>query len=239
MPRKYMSTVNTRAANSATLDLFDRNSDTHAQQITIAPGAVLLKEFVLPEFTVPLIDAVQLIAERAPFRHMVTPGGYRMSMAITNCGAVGWVSEQSGYRYAPFDPINGLPWPQLPSLFIELAQHAAQQAGFSDFAPDTCLLNCYTPGARLSLHQDKNERDFSAPIVSVSLGMPAQFLFGAVQRKQKVQRLLLQHGDVVVWGGPARLAYHGVAPLAASAPRIDHHPFLSGRRINLTFRKAL
>lgn len=203
------------------------------QCIEFAPGAILLRHFAADD-AAELLAAVEVINERAPFRHMITPGGYRMSMAITNCGEVGWVSARSGYRYASTDPDSGSPWPPLANIFVELAARAAQRAGFDDFMPDTCLINCYKTGARLAPHQDKNERDFCAPIVSVSLGLPAAFLFGGVQRKQRMQRLLLAHGDVVVWGGPARLAYHGVAALADG-----YHPATGNRRINLTFRKAL
>ncbi|HSB97474.1 MAG TPA: DNA oxidative demethylase AlkB, partial [Spongiibacteraceae bacterium] len=197
-----------------TADLFDATTDAGAQRIEFAPGATLLRGFAAAD-AAALLSAVQVVVGRAPFRHMVTPGGYRMSMAITNCGAVGWVSDRSGYRYAALDPLSGEAWPTLPELFAASATAAARQAGFDNYCPDTCLINCYEPGARLSLHQDKNEKDFAAPIVSVSLGLPALFLFGGAQRKYRVQRLPLLHGDVVVWGGPARLAYHGVAALAA------------------------
>lgn len=216
--------------NDVTDDLFDDFAEQ--RRLQIAPGAMLLRGFAGPEATA-LLAAVQDIVAQAPFRHMTTPSGYRMSMAVTSCGAVGWVSERSGYRYAAHDPEGGAPWPPLPPLFMALARQAAQAAGFPGFDPDSCLINRYAPGAKLSLHQDQDEHDFSAPIVSVSLGLPAQFLFGAVARKARVQRLPLRHGDVVVWGGPARLAYHGVAPLD------DGQHEATGRcRINLTFRKA-
>jgi DNA oxidative demethylase len=216
-----------------TRDLFDESADSGAQQIEFAPGATLLRGFAAVD-SAELLSTVLAIVERAPFRHMITPGGYRMSMAISNCGAVGWVSDRSGYRYAALDPQSGNIWPPMPPLFFALAVRAARRAGFDNYRPDSCLINCYEPGARLSLHQDKNEKDFSAPIVSVSLGLPAIFLFGGAQRSQRAQRLPLQHGDVVVWGGPTRLAYHGVAPLAAG-----EHPLVGARRINLTFRCAL
>jgi alkylated DNA repair protein (DNA oxidative demethylase) len=164
---------------------------------------------------------------------MVTPGGYRMSVAMTNCGALGWVTDRTGYRYDPIDPETGRPWPQMPLSFRELAEGAAAIAGYEGFVPDACLINRYEPGARLSLHQDKNEGDFHQPIVSVSLGIPAAFLFGGPRRVDKPERVELTHGDVVVWGGPDRLRYHGVAPLKDRC-----HPLLGRYRINLTFRKA-
>jgi alkylated DNA repair protein (DNA oxidative demethylase) len=164
---------------------------------------------------------------------MVTPGGFRMSVAMTNCGAVGWVTDRSGYRYSPVDPESGSPWPAMPGPFRRLAHDAAAQARFGTFEPDACLINRYEPGAKLSLHQDKDERDYGAPIVSVSLGLPATFLFGGLSRRDPQMKIPLAHGDVVVWGGRARLAYHGVSPLKAG-----HHPTLGACRINLTFRKA-
>jgi alkylated DNA repair protein (DNA oxidative demethylase) len=165
---------------------------------------------------------------------MVTPGGFRMSVAMTNCGDAGWVSDRSGYRYDAIDPDSGKRWPAMPPVFADLAARAAGRAGFDGFATDACLINCYEPGARLSLHQDRNERDFDAPIVSVSLGLPAVFLFGGARRTDRPMRVPLEHGDVVVWGGPARLAFHGVAELHDGT-----HPLVGCRRINLTFRKAL
>ena len=165
---------------------------------------------------------------------MQTPGGYTMSVANTNCGPVGWVSDTHGYRYAALDPLSGQPWPALPACFLALAQSAAAQAGYAGFVPDACLVNEYLPGAKLSLHQDKNEKDMRAPIVSLSLGLPAVFLFGSPSRKDKPQRYRLVHGDVVVWGGPSRMAYHGVLPLADGA-----HALLGRKRINLTFRRAM
>ena len=156
-----------------------------------------------------------------------------MSVAMTNCGAYGWVSDAHGYRYATHDPNSGVPWPAMPPEFLTLAQQAATAAGFNGFIPDACLINRYAPGTKLSLHQDKDERDFMAPIVSVSLGVPAVFLFGGQRRQDTCQRVPLTHGDVVVWGGPARRFYHGVSPV-----KQDTHPFANAARINLTFRKA-
>ena len=164
---------------------------------------------------------------------MITPGGFRMSVAMTNCGVLGWVSDRSGYRYDVMDPEGSQPWPPMPDPFLRLATRAAAKAGFQKFVPDACLINRYDPGARLTLHQDKNELDYDQPIVSVSLGLPATFLFGGLKRADKTIRVQLRHGDVVVWGGPARLRYHGVLQL-----KEGHHPLTGGHRINLTFRKA-
>jgi DNA oxidative demethylase len=198
----------------------------------LAPGAWLLRGFALAHVAA-LMAAIELIEAAAPFRHLVTPGGFRMSVAMTNCGSLGWVSDRRGYRYDPRDPLSDRPWPPMPPVFVELARTAAQAGGFSAFAPDACLVNRYEPGARLTLHQDKDERDFSAPIVSVSLGLPGIFLFGGDLRKDKQRRIPLQHGDVVVWGGPARLRHHGVLAL-----KDGHHELLGAQRLNLTFRRA-
>jgi alkylated DNA repair protein (DNA oxidative demethylase) len=198
----------------------------------MAEGAVLLRGFTLARQE-ELLAALREVIAAAPFRHMVTPGGFTMSVAMTNCGKVGWVTDRRGYRYDVNDPESGQPWPAMPSVLLTLARDAAEAGGFTDFAPDACLINCYVPGAKMSLHQDKDETDFSAPIVSVSLGLPATFLFGGLKRSDKTQRYRLTHGDVVVWGGPSRLFYHGVAPLAEG-----EHPLLKRQRINLTFRKT-
>ncbi|SOZ39527.1 DNA oxidative demethylase AlkB [Cupriavidus neocaledonicus] len=218
-----------------TFDLFDDLPEDSAATPAIeslADGAVVLRGAARANADVLLAD-VQTIVARAPWRHMVTPGGLKMSVAMTNCGACGWVSDARGYRYDAVDPLSGQAWPDMPASFRELAASAAAQAGFAGFAPDACLINRYVPGTRLSLHQDRDERDFTAPIVSVSLGLPAVFLFGGMRRADKPQRIRLAHGDVVVWGGPSRLAFHGVAPLADG-----DHPLLGPLRINLTFRKA-
>lgn len=212
-------------------DLFGY-SDVPARE-QLADGALLLRGYA-SDTAVELLQAVDAITTAAPFRHMITPGGYRMSVAMTNCGSVGWVSDRRGYRYQPTDPDTGRPWPAMPATLTELAAQAAAEAGFAGFMPDACLINRYAPGTRLSLHQDRNERDLRAPVVSVSLGLPAVFLFGGTQRSDRPRRHRLAHGDVVVWGGPARLAFHGIAPLAD-----DVHPATGACRINLTFRKAL
>ena len=213
-----------------TLELFEGMAQGGRE--ALAEGAVVLRGFAVPH-EVAIFAALQDITAQAPFRHMITPGGYRMSVAMTNCGAYGWVTDRTGYRYDGMDPDSGKPWPHMPDALVQLARDAAASAGFEDFVPDACLINRYEPGARLSLHQDRNERDFSAPIVSVSLGIPAVFLFGGLRREDKSVRVRLTHGDVAVWGGPARLRYHGVMPL-----KENHHPLVGGHRINLTFRKA-
>jgi alkylated DNA repair protein (DNA oxidative demethylase) len=195
-------------------------------------GALLLREFVAVE-SQQLLEEVARVAEVSPFRHLVTPGGYRMSVAMTNCGRVGWVSDRSGYRYDPVDPDSGLAWPAMPAMFLDVASRAAAAAGFSNYDPDAGLINRYVPGAKLSLHQDRDENDRWSPIVSVSLGVPAIFLWGGKRRSDPVRRLPIENGTVVVWGGPARFVYHGVAPL-----REGQHPLTGSTRINLTFRKV-
>jgi len=198
----------------------------------LADGAVVLRGFALAEAEA-LLALVREVEGRAPFRNMVTPGGQRMSVAMTNCGALGWVTDRSGYRYSVLDPVSGEPWPTMPEAFRTLARAAADAAGFAGFDPDACLINRYQPATRLSLHQDRDERDFAAPIVSASLGLPAVFLFGGPRRTDRALRVPLAHGDVVVWGGPTRLHHHGVLPLAEG-----RHPATGPLRFNLTFRRA-
>jgi alkylated DNA repair protein (DNA oxidative demethylase) len=195
-------------------------------------GAVLLRGFA-DDAAAALVEEVARVARTAPFRHLVVPGGYTMSVAMTNCGRVGWVSDRSGYRYDSADPDTGAAWPAMPGPFVDLARRAAAEAGFADYDPDACLINRYAAGAKLSLHQDRDENDAWAPIVSVSLGLPAVFLWGGKQRSEPVRRMRLENGDVVVWGGPARFVYHGVAPLKAG-----DHPLTGDVRLNLTFRKV-
>jgi alkylated DNA repair protein (DNA oxidative demethylase) len=214
-------------------DLFDSlPADDNERDVALGPGAVILRGFARPH-EAALLDALRAIVTRAPFRHLITPGGHRMSVAMTNCGAVGWVSDRSGYRYSPVDPDSGQPWLPMPDVLVRVASEAALRGGFAGFRPDACLVNRYEPGAKLSLHQDKDELDLDAPIVSVSLGLPAVFQFGGMARNDRPARHRLVHGDVVVWGGPSRLAYHGVMPLADG-----EHPLLGRQRINLTFRKT-
>jgi alkylated DNA repair protein (DNA oxidative demethylase) len=220
------------SANFLTADLFESLSDVGPSQQMMAEGAVLLRGFARPRES-ELIASLCEIEAQAPFRHMQTPGGHAMSVAMTNCGGLGWVTDPSGYRYDADDPLSGKPWPAMPAVFFELATLAAGRAGFPGFSPDACLVNRYEPGARMSLHQDRDEQDFESPIVSVSLGLPAIFLFGGLKRSDKPVRYRLEHGDVVVWGGPSRLFFHGVAPLADG-----EHGLLGRQRINLTFRRA-
>lgn len=215
-----------------TMNLFSDPVSPNREKEQLEGGAFLLRGYALPEES-GVLCGVQEVAAVSPFRHMITPNGYRMSVAMTNCGSLGWVTDRSGYRYDSRDPEIGHPWPSMPAAFLRLAQSAAEEAGFPNFCPDACLINRYETGAKLSPHQDKDERDFTAPIVSVSLGIPATFLFGGLQRSDKTQRVPLVHGDVVVWGGAARLRYHGVLPLKPA-----HHPAFGACRVNLTFRKG-
>lgn len=217
-----------------TPDLFanDPMADLRPAREAIGDQACVLHGFALPAAP-RLWNGIEAVARAAPFRHMNTPGGQRMSVATTSCGEWGWITDRRGYRYVRDDPEVGRPWPEMPPSWTRLAHDAAAAAGFDGFVPDACLINRYTPGTRMSLHQDRDERDFAAPIVSVSLGIAAVFLFGGHQRADKAVRVPLQHGDVVVWGGVDRLRFHGVMPL-----REDLHPLLGAQRINLTFRRA-
>ena len=215
-----------------TFDLFDDLPSAPQAPEWLEPGAVVLRGFAL-EQAAALLQAVDAITAQAPFRHLITPGGKRMSVAMTNCGPLGWISDRSGYRYGPVDPDTGERWPAMPPVFQQLARDAAEAAGYPGFAPDACLINRYAPGTRLSLHQDRDEGNYARPIVSVSLGIPAMFLWGGAKRADKARRVPLLHGDVVVWGGPARLRFHGVLPLPTA-----QHPQTGACRINLTFRKA-
>lgn len=215
------------------MDLFGGLEPPQGGREDMAPGAVLLRGRALG-CDVALLDGIAGIAAEAPFRRMVTPGGFTMSVAMTNCGAAGWVTDRRGYRYAAQDPQTGRPWPAMPALFASLAQEAAAEAGYPGFRPDVCLINRYEPGAKMALHQDKDERDFSSPIVSVSLGLPAIFRFGGARRTDPVVKYPLRHGDVVVWGGDSRLWFHGIDGL-----KPGEHPLAGPVRLNLTFRKAL
>jgi alkylated DNA repair protein (DNA oxidative demethylase) len=220
-------------ARRVTGSLFDETAaQSPRSREILAEGAIILRGFAL-DLEKELRKALDRILAIAPFRHMITPGGYRMSVAMTNCGDFGWITDRRGYRYDPLDPDSGKPWPKMPAGFTDLAARAATEAGYPGFAPDACLINRYEPGARLSLHQDRNEMDFAAPIVSVSLGLPATFLFGGDDRSVRPRRVPLRHGDVVVWGGPSRLAFHGIAPL-----KEGEHEAMGRQRINLTLRRA-
>jgi DNA oxidative demethylase len=211
--------------------LFDSDSSLPSREL-LEDGAVLLRGFATAEAPL-LVEEVARIAQDAAFRHLVTRGGYTMSVAMTNCGRVGWVSDRTGYRYDPVDPSTGAPWPAMPKVFLDIAVRAAAEGGFANYDPDACLINRYVAGAKLSLHQDRDEKDAWAPIVSVSLGLPAVFLWGGKRRSDRVRRLRLGNGDIAVWGGPARFIYHGVTPLADG-----QHPLTCAARINLTFRKV-
>ena len=214
-------------------DLFATPGAAEPRDEMIAPGAVLLRGFALP-FVDDVLAALGDISAQAPFRHMTTPWGAEMSVAMTNCGDAGWLTDRAGYRYDGTDPETGQPWPAMPECFLELASRAAERACYPGFVPDACLINRYSPGTRLTLHQDRDERDYAHPIVSVSLGLPAIFQFGGLKRRGPVRKFPVRHGDVVVWGGVSRLAYHGVAELKAG-----EHARLGSQRINLTFRRAL
>jgi alkylated DNA repair protein (DNA oxidative demethylase) len=215
-----------------TLPLFAEAAPPLPAREALAEGAVLLRRFAAADDSA-LLEALRGVLAAAPLRHLLTPGGQRMSVAMSNCGALGWISDRRGYRYEARDPDSGRPWPAMPQVFTRLAATAAEQAGYPEFAPDACLINRYLAGTKLSLHQDRDERDLRSPIVSVSLGIPAVFLFGGMQRSDPQRRVPLQHGDVVVWGGDSRLRFHGVLPLKAAA-----HPLLGEMRLNLSFRRA-
>ncbi len=214
------------------MDSLFENLPSPRSNLPLEKGAVLLRGFAASE-AVELVQEVTRIALVTPFRHLVTPSGHRMSVAMTGCGRVGWVSDRTGYRYDPFDPDTGAPWPPMPAIFLDIATRAAAEAGFARYDPDACLINRYVAGAKLGLHQDRDEKDAWAPIVSVSLGLPAVFLWGGKRRSDPVRRLRVESGDVVVWGGPSRFVYHGVAPL-----KDGRHPLTGPTRINLTFRKV-
>jgi alkylated DNA repair protein (DNA oxidative demethylase) len=213
-------------------DLFDLHA-RETEAVALGVDALVLRGFAR-DVEAELLAELRAVTALAPFRNMVTAGGYTMSVAMTNCGTAGWFTDLRGYRYTRNDPVSGLPWPPMPATFLSLATRSALAAGFEDFVPDACLINRYVPGAKLSLHQDKNEADYGAPIVSVSLGLPAKFLFGGLRRNDRVTRVELRHGDVVVWGRSVRLAYHGVDTL-----KDGNHPATGRCRFNLTFRKAL
>jgi alkylated DNA repair protein (DNA oxidative demethylase) len=212
--------------------LFDNEQPPPLPKDVLGVGTAVLAGFAL-DVQDELLSCIKLVVERSPFRNMITPGGFRMSVAMSNCGPLGWVTDRTGYRYSKIDPETNRTWPEVPPAFRKLAGAAAKEAGFPNFVPDACLMNRYDPGTKLSLHQDKDELDLTQPIVSVSLGLPATFLFGGLERGDKTVRIPLVHGDVVVWGGPARLRYHGVAALPEG-----EHPLTGRLRYNLTFRKA-
>ncbi len=221
-----------KGTTPVTLDLFADETPQPAIDEQIGPQSFVFRGFALP-FVEQLLPALEAILTQAPFRNMVTPGGYTMSVALSSCGEFGWTTDSQGYKYTRTDPQTGQSWPEMPEVFLALARAAAEAAGFADFIPDACLINRYIPGAKMSLHQDKDERGYQWPVVSVSLGIPAMFLFGGHARSDATRRVPLFHGDVVVWGGEDRLRYHGVMPIKQA-----EHPQLGEQRINFTFRKA-
>lgn len=230
IPRMAPQNAQDEGRDDMTFDLLAGLDE--GERESIGQRACILRGFALPHIDA-LLSAIERLVFQAPFRHMATPGGLTMSVALTNCGRLGWSSDRHGYRYTEINPDTGQPWPAMPESFERLAHEGAAAAGFAGFKPDACLMNRYLPGNQLSLHQDKNERDFSAPIVSISLGMPAVFLFGGHKRSDTPMKIPLHHGDVAVWGGEDRLRYHGVMRM-----REQPHPLLGSQRINLTFRKA-
>ena len=215
------------------MDLFENDL-----LVNISDGAFLLRGFALQGEVQTLTD-LRHILKHSALRHMVTPGGFTMSVAMTNCGDLGWVSDRKGYRYSALNPVTAEPWQAMPASFLTLASAAAHAAGYANFVPDACLINQYKSAAKMSLHQDKDEKDFSQPIVSVSLGAPATFLFGGTKRSDKPTKILLQHGDVIVWGGKSRLNYHGIMPLKADVTQTNGIAAFGPCRFNLTFRKAV
>ncbi|AWY44337.1 DNA oxidative demethylase AlkB [Pseudomonas putida] len=219
--------------NPTNFDLFaDTELEQQPRREQIGEQSFVLRGFALP-WLERLLPALEAVLAAAPFRQMITPGGFTMSVALSSCGTWGWTTDRSGYRYTRDDPQTGRPWPSMPEVFFQLAQAAAREAGFAGFEPDSCLINRYVPGAKMSLHQDKDEKSYAAPIVSVSLGLPAMFLFGGFVRSAKSQRVPLLHGDIVVWGGVDRLRYHGVLPI-----KDGRHSIFGEQRINFTFRRA-
>ena len=214
------------------LDLFDLSNNGETWTESITDDAVVLRQF-LANRSDELLVAIQDIEKQAPFRHMQTAGGFTMSAAITGCGDYGWISDRRGYRYSKTDPLTSQPWPTMPEILKEIAQQCADKAGYANFNPDACLINRYEAKSKMSLHQDKDEQDFTAPIVSISLGVPATFLFGGLSRSDKTIKVPVTHGDVVVWGGSSRLFFHGVSPI-----KQNYHPFWGEHRINITFREA-
>lgn len=221
-----------KGTTPTTLDLFADEAPQPPTTERIGPQSFVFRGLALPLID-RLLPALEAVLTQAPLRNMVTPGGYTMSVALSSCGQFGWTTDRNGYQYSPIDPQTGQAWPETPEVFMELARSAAAAAGFADFVPDACLINRYVPGAKLALHQDKDERGYQWPVVSVSLGIPAMFLFGGHARSDATQKVPLFHGDVVVWGGEDRLRYHGVMPI-----RQAEHPQLGEQRINFTFRKA-
>ncbi len=206
--------------------------DFDALSIQISPDAVLFKAALKPVAS-SLLEEIRTISGANPFRQRKTPGGQLMSAAMTNCGAWGWVTDADGYRYSDIEPETGRTWLPIPAVWIQWVNLFCQRAGLGTFNPDACLINRYAPGAGMGLHQDKDEKDLAIPIVSFSLGAPVLFRWGGLNRQEPVSEFLLEHGDVLVWGGADRMRFHGVKKL-----RRYQHPLTGHYRYNLTFRQS-
>lgn len=205
-------------------------NDLFSSSVSILPGMQLHQQFVDTRSLQPALEAV---LAQAPLRRMQTARGHEMSVQSTNCGELGWWSDRQGYRYTTHDPLSGKPWPEMPAVFRQLAQRAARESGHDSFKPDACLINRYEPGTQMGAHRDNDERDFSAPIVSVSMGIEARFFVIGPERRGRSKAVDLRDGDVLVFGGPARRFFHGVRKL-----KPGEHPVFGSVRWNLTFRKA-
>jgi DNA oxidative demethylase len=210
--------------------LFQDTFATKPVMEALQEGVVLIRRAFDSE---KLFAAIKTVIDAAPLRHMETPSGKKMSVAMTNCGDLGWTSSRAGYAYSKTDPLTTAPWPTMPQLLFDTAANLARLAGYSGFVPDACLINRYLPGAQMGLHQDRDERDFSQPIVSLSLGVPAKFIIGGLTRGDSTRSVELDDGDAIVFGGAARLIFHGVR-----AVKVGQHAAINNCRINLTFRVA-
>jgi len=193
----------------------------------IFPGAVLMRSLALPQDNEFFTAAEAIIAAR-PLHHTTTPSGLPMGVMVTDCGD----SRAFANRWDTANPERMRLWPPMPPLLRDFAIRCAVRSGFPQFRPDACHINRYQAGTKLGLHQDRHECDWTQPIVSLSFGLECIFLLGGLQRTDKPRRILLEHGDVIVWGGPSRMRFHGVQPL-----KPGHHPLTGPYRYNLTFRK--
>ncbi|THJ30850.1 DNA oxidative demethylase AlkB [Lampropedia aestuarii] len=215
---------------TASFDLFADSPEE--QRVALGPQAVVLRQKASP-LAAELVARIEDVLQHSPLYQMATPGGKPLSVRTTSCGTHGWSSDPTGYSYVRHHPLTDQAWPEIPAAWSALATEAAQEAGFAQFAPDTCLINQYGLDSKMALHQDRSEQDLRQPVVSISLGMSALFLWGGMQRSDKPAHVLLHHGDMVVWGGVDRLRFHGIKHLTG-AP----HPQLGAMRYNLTLRRA-